>query len=124
MVRRRWAVALVLLLASVLLNLCAPEPPPDAFASVSAPAVAAADTGDESLTEPSPCEDGTAVRRAALRPARTAGAAGAGCADGGAPVRASAADRDATEPRGAVTAVRPASLGPSPGAELLRTYRC
>ncbi|MEU4660105.1 hypothetical protein AB0G32_40300, partial [Streptomyces sp. NPDC023723] len=79
MVRRRWAVAVVLLLASVLLNLFAPQQAPDGTAAAAVVArmdVATGDgprdTGAESLTEPSPCADGTAVRRAAPRPARTA----------------------------------------------------
>jgi hypothetical protein len=130
MVRRRWAVAVVLLLALVLLNLFAPQQAPHETAAVVAARmdVAPGDgpryTEAESLTEPSPRADGTAVRRAALRPARTAGAAGAGCALSGAPVREPAAGRAGTAPRGAVTVERPAPGGPPPGTDLLQTFRC
>ncbi|MGP2436234.1 hypothetical protein, partial [Streptomyces sp. JW3] len=75
MVRRRWAVAVVLLLASVLLNLFAPQQAPHETAAAVvaarmdvAPGDGPRDTEAESLTEPSPRADGTAVRRAAPRP--------------------------------------------------------
>lgn len=141
MTRRRWAGAWVLLLATVLLNSRTPGPPLDTAvrtvaAAQAAPTVAAepaepvagtagpaahgaGDTGDGTRTRPGPCEDGTAAHRAAPRPARTPGAAGAG-----APLRQSATDADGTGHRSAVTAVRQAPAAPPPATALLRTYRC
>ncbi|GGU16297.1 hypothetical protein [Streptomyces daghestanicus] len=133
MVPRRRSVALVLLLASVLLGLLVPAPVVTAPA-VTAPAATALidtpgggeprSTGDETLTEPAPGEDGPAVHRALPRPARTTGAAGAGGPLPGAPVRAGAADRPGPGDPGAVRSPRPSPARPAPDAGRLRTFRC
>ncbi|WP_320777366.1 hypothetical protein [Streptomyces sp. CRN 30] len=131
MVRRRWAMALVLLVSSVLLNLVAPNggsraadgAPPLSGVSVMPSTGSGADSHRaESLTDPCPCDDGTATRRVAVRPARTAGAAGTAWAI--APVRESAAGRDSTDLHDAAGAERPAAGAPPTGAVLLQTFRC